>query len=254
MGYLPPPERPLPSAAPTPQPGAPATQYSPDGRWYWDGLQWRPVAAPGPAWARPYAPPDARAAAAMTLVGLASAGSVLIFIGEALALYVLLASLDGTPFGVAVGAAVLVALFVYFAGIVGAAIAVPMWMHRAFRNLPALGAAPTGWSPAWAAGGWFIPLANLVIPYLVARELWRRAHLDPERPGPLVHLWWAAWIGAYVLGVAGNVAGRFDVVAGDVVGMVNDVATITAGVLLIVFIRQVSRRQRTRYAQLHSGA
>src|SRR5262249_7446372 len=56
---------PAPSQSATPRPSAPAGQYSPDGRWYWNGEQWIPVTIPGPAWARPYAPAEGRAAAAV---------------------------------------------------------------------------------------------------------------------------------------------------------------------------------------------
>ncbi len=56
MGNPPAPERSEPATTPAPA-GAPP-QYSPDGRWYWDGRQWRywdgqqwrPAATPGPAY------------------------------------------------------------------------------------------------------------------------------------------------------------------------------------------------------------
>ena len=37
------------------------------------------------------------------------------------------------------------------------------------------------WTPGWAIGGWFIPLANFVIPFLVVLETWRRSDPDVRR-------------------------------------------------------------------------
>ena len=28
------------------------------------------------------------------------------------------------------------------------------------------------WSPAWAASAWFVPFANLAVPFAIARDLW----------------------------------------------------------------------------------
>jgi len=120
-------------------------------------------------------------------------------------------------------------------GLVGGAVSVPMWMHRAFRNLPALGAQGLRWSPAWAAGAWFIPIANLFVPYHVMKELWPGSDGEPL----LVRRWWAAWIAAYALQVASNQLARYTRVGGDVTGILNDVVTVAAGVLLILVIRRI---------------
>src|SRR5262245_14862724 len=42
-----------------------------------------------------------------------------------------------------------------------------VWLYRARRNLAIWGILGLGWGPGWAIGGWFIPLANLLIPKLV---------------------------------------------------------------------------------------
>jgi hypothetical protein len=244
VSYQPPPD---PYRSATPRPSAPAGQYSPDGRWYWNGQQWIPVTVPGPQWARPYAPPEGRSAAAVALVGLAMAGSVLFFVGEGLDLIAALAA-PGSGIEVAGLVVLVLGLIVFLAGLTGAAIAVPMWMHRAFRNLPALGEQGLRWSPAWAAGGWFIPFANFVIPYRVIRELWSSSG-DGQ---PLPQRYWAAWIGAYALQLLSNQFMRFSRPLGDVFGILNDVALVLAGYLLITIIRRATRRQRDRHEQLQT--
>lgn len=241
VSYQPPPE---PYQPATPPPAAPVGQYSPDGRWYWDGRQWNPVTIPGPPWARPYAPPEGRSAAAVALVALATAGAVLFVPGELLDLIAALVA-PGSALELAAGFFVLLGLLLFGVGLIGSAVAVPMWMHRAFRNLPALGEQGMRWSPAWAAGGWFIPFANFVIPYQVMRVLWS-SFGDPRS---LPQLWWTAWIGAAALQIISNEVMRFNRPAGDFFGILNDLATIAAGYLLITMIRRITRRQRDRHGQ-----
>jgi hypothetical protein len=52
----------------------------------------------------------------------------------------------------------------------------------------------------WAIGGWFIPFANFVIPFLVTREVARALALpvgrydqEPKQP-PILAAWWALWV------------------------------------------------------------
>jgi Domain of unknown function (DUF4328) len=54
-----------------------------------------------------------------------------------------------------------------------AGIALWVWLYRANRNARALGAEGMTYSPAWSVGWFFVPLANLVMPYVVFRELWK---------------------------------------------------------------------------------
>jgi hypothetical protein len=242
VSYQPPPD---PSRSAAQRPAAPAGQYSPDGRWYWDGQQWIPVTIPGPPWARPYAPPEGRSAAAVALVVLAMVGFGVQALGTIVdAIGVITA--PGSGFEVAGAAVVLVGLIIGTAGLVGAAVAVPIWMHRAFRNLPALGEQGLRWSPAWAAGGWFIPLANFVIPYRVMRELWSSCG-DGQ---PLPQRWWAAWIGAGFVGVFGGEFSRASVALGDLFNLISLGGGLFAGFLLITMIRRATRRQRDRYDQM----
>ena len=110
VSYQPPPD-PYQSAAP--RPAAPAGQYSPDGRWYWNGQQWIPVTIPGPPWARPYGPPEGRAAAAVALVAMATAGSVLFFWGEGI---YLIAASTGDAWWTLVGPLVMSVLLIRVSG------------------------------------------------------------------------------------------------------------------------------------------
>ena len=79
-----------------------------------------------------------------------------------------------------------------------------MWTHRANRNARALGATHLQFTPGWAVGWFFIPIANLWKPRQVMREIWHASH-DP-RGGPdettpaLVSNWWTLWLVTNILG------------------------------------------------------
>ena len=58
-------------------------------------------------------------------------------------------------------------------------IAFLMWVHRTYRNLPALGAKVLDTTPGWAVGWYFIPIAFLFKPCQSMAET-----LALQRPGP----------------------------------------------------------------------
>src|SRR5262245_416394 len=50
-----------------------------------------------------------------------------------------------------------------------------VWQWRIAKNVDDSSDVPTRFRPGWSIGGWFVPLANLVIPVLVMQDLWRAA-------------------------------------------------------------------------------
>ena len=76
-----------------------------------------------------------------------------------------------------------------------------MWLYRAVLIIRAT----TGGSresPGWSVGWWFIPVANLFMPYFVLRDLWTRSGAD-RRTGsdhtPMV--FWILWVTPTLLSV-----------------------------------------------------
>src|SRR5262249_60373252 len=53
-------------------------------------------------------------------------------------------------------------------------------LYRAAKNNEALGRMNPRLGPGWAIGGWLIPIANLVIPFIIMDDVWRGA--DPSIP------------------------------------------------------------------------
>src|SRR5512133_3434057 len=51
-----------------------------------------------------------------------------------------------------------------------------VWQHHAQANAVVLSGGGLRFTPGWAVGWWFIPIANLWKPFQTVRELWRASH------------------------------------------------------------------------------
>jgi hypothetical protein len=144
---------------------------------------------------------------------------------------------------------------------VGTIVAWCVWQHRSHANVRALGAADLKFSPGWAVGWWFIPIANVVQPFRANSELWKTS--DPEagavdwkgKPSTaLLPIWWAAWLlRVYVFpSLAFNAAGGFstagehpsvaDLIVRDRYILGGDAATVLAAILAIMLVRRITAR------------
>lgn len=102
-----------------------------------------------------------------------------------------------------------------------------VWTFRATKNAQLLGMKTT-FSPALAVGGWLIPFANFVMPYIAVRDLFPEGHRGRRDAG----IWWGIEIAGVVMGVVALVVGLFGGSgAGVVLGVVAAALAITAGVL-----------------------
>ena len=135
------------------------------------------------------------ATAATIVIGVALVGYFFVVVGQ---LVTLAAALGLVGDAVRAGAALLSLPgdLLFFGGLLGGAITVPMWMYRSSRNLRALGATGLRWSPGLSAGGWFIPVANLVVPFFALDELERSSR--GQRDSPFVWVSWASMLQAWL--------------------------------------------------------
>jgi hypothetical protein len=126
-----------------------------------------------------------------------------------------------------------------------------LWVHRAAKNLPALGRGGMTFTPGWSVGWFFIPFANLVKPLAAVTELWKASDpaQDPREPyawlgssaTALLPLWWGAWIFSSILG---NISGRIDDSStAGAVGLAGSVIGVIAAVLCVLVMRGISTRQ-----------
>jgi hypothetical protein len=111
------------------------------------------------------------------------------------------------------------------------------WIHRAAANARVLGW--SRWSPGLAAGAWFIPLANWVLPPIFVAGVARASRL--RHSGRLVWCWWLTWaIGSAVLGLGTVVT--FPTELADLTSQVIDGATVDLGRLGELLGYQIAAR------------
>ena len=135
-----------------------------------------------------------------------------------------------------------------------------IWMWRAANNNEALGRRNPRLSDGWAIGGWFIPVANFVLPVLIMQDLWRgsdasvpRDHPDwRQAPGSaLIGVWWgllvASVVGRFASRANANAAGEFesfsDYRASNTLAVLATLLAIGAAVLAVSVVRRLARRQ-----------
>lgn len=220
---------------------------------------------------KPYAPARLRALMTILLLGAGAACDAL-----SLALNVALGGMlpeagDGSApyeFGGSatelfyVGVALL-QLVVFIATVV----AFLLWMHRAYRNLPALGATGLDTTPGWAVCYFFIPFANLIKPFQVVREIWHESIPGGEAQGDfggvstragtpaLVGWWWAFWI---VANIVGRVSDRATEMTGTIDGMLlasrlviaSNALFIVAALLAILVVKRIDEMQEAKFGQM----
>jgi hypothetical protein len=80
-----------------------------------------------------------------------------------------------------------------------------VWQHRAQSNLFAMQVPGLRYTPGWSVGWWFVPVANLWMPYLTTRELWRGSGAGPGEGDRLLVVWWFLWIATSVVGAVAGV-------------------------------------------------
>jgi hypothetical protein len=147
-----------------------------------------------------------------------------------------------------------------------------MWIHRAYRNLPALGATGLKYSPRSAVLWWFCPLANLVVPFQIVRETWQASDLasyqSPEgwQKAPtsiLLGFWWGGWIASNFAGRAiDRMAARIETPDGFAAVTIASIGycalLLVTALLAALVVRRIDRLQRrgdpaetfaTHYAQ-----
>ena len=139
--------------------------------------------------------------------------------------------------------------------LVGLAIAVLLiiWMWRVAKNAELTGCTQPRFSPGWTIGGWFIPLANLVIPVLIVQDLWRASEPGAPQGDPtwrrrsgsaLVGWWWATHVASYLLVLRGSGSNLEELRTADTVACLGAVTATAAAILLVQVVRRITSRQQ----------
>jgi hypothetical protein len=194
---------------------------------------------------------ERRAKAATIVLWVFVAVTALTAGGELLeAMGILDIEVDLDPLALAVGLTYLAYTLVFVVSIV----LVGMWIHRAHANLREGGVAELEFTPGWAVGWYFIPFANLIMPYKAMRELWTASRGEHDFFGGAapseVKAWWAAWIVGNILSAVGSrilqlgEGGPSSVTVGNAVGAAGTMGVLIAAVLLRKIIAGVTEAQR----------
>ncbi|MFI1651449.1 DUF4328 domain-containing protein [Streptomyces avidinii] len=134
-----------------------------------------------------------------------------------------------------------------------------IWFHRVRTNAEVFAPGADKLRRGWAIGAWFVPLANLLLPYRIAVTTWvssvpsgaeghsRRFRLT------LVNLWWGAFVLAKILawygGTSYSRAETTEAVRDAATTMLaGDVLDIVAAVLAVLFVRRLTAMQHARAA------
>lgn len=185
--------------------------------------------------------------AALAIFGLTLIGEVLELAGV-----IDLMAYEVGPLETAYGVLLLLHTVIFIISV----IVVSMWIHRAHANLHDYGFEGLEFTPGWAVGWYFVPLANLFKPFQAMKELYNTSFGADDRfsgdaPGNL-GVWWGAWIIGNILG---NISTRISLM-GDgsnmrlaiILSVVSSVCTIVSAYLLREIILQVTEAQRTGLA------
>ncbi len=133
-----------------------------------------------------------------------------------------------------------------------------IWMHSAHKATQQLWQGHRQWTSGWTVGGWFIPVANLVIPKLVLSEIERIAFaprasgrvdgsFTARKVAPVGTAWWLTYVAATVLVAIGAALSGDDVSdselrAGYVVTSAGFAVLVASGVLGALYVRRLGRR------------
>lgn len=128
------------------------------------------------------------------------------------------------------------------------------WFRRAYYNLHMVFSDLSN-GEGWAAGAWFVPIANLYLPYQIMKELYRKTDLALKHnmtgytsaiDVAIVGWWWALWI---INNIVANVATRIslraesidELLSSTILDMVSSVISVPAAFLAIKVIKEYSK-------------
>ncbi|WP_205507879.1 DUF4328 domain-containing protein, partial [Myxococcus vastator] len=133
------------------------------------------------------------------------------------------------------------------------AISILRWQYLSLKVARATGVSTE--EPRWAMLAWFIPIYNLVKPYMVVRDLWLNLGGAPARKALLMG-WWAAWLisngttkaSASVFNMVESIPKIVPVAL--IAGMMAEALNVLAAVLFIHVIKSIESMLASRRAGL----
>jgi hypothetical protein len=136
----------------------------------------------------------------------------------------------------------------YLVALITCYIVVGCWIYRTNANAHLFSSAMSI-TPGWSIGWFFVPFANLVMPFRGVKETWDESHdfagRQQDKATPLLGWWWGLWLATNIASNVANLLGRNpSTLQGEAVfNLVSAVLSVGAGVTLIQLIRRLNRAQ-----------
>jgi hypothetical protein len=132
-----------------------------------------------------------------------------------------------------------------------------MWIYRANYNARQLGATGMTFTPGWAVGWYFIPIANLWKPYQAMKEIWKAsaapAHWNDQPRGSIWPWWWGSFLFNNILNHAAlrmglRADGLPEIIAASTLSVIADAVDVVSTSVALVLVGQIYRMQMAHHA------
>jgi Domain of unknown function (DUF4328) len=138
------------------------------------------------------------------------------------------------------------------------AIVFSRWIYIVNVNKRRLGASGLRFSPGWAIGWFFVPIAALWMPYRAMKEVWRvsanPSQWRQQRVGFVLPCWWFVWLLNAVLDrISSSITSWAtkipDLMAASFVSAISDATGVVLGLLALMVVARITRMQRDRWSE-----
>jgi hypothetical protein len=148
---------------------------------------------------------------------------------------------------------------VMFASGIAATILRLMWIYRLGSNARALGAQEMLTSPGWAVGWFFVPFANLAMPLVALREIWKASASPSDwknQPVPAaLGVWWALFLVTSfvdkILGISSSAATSMDALQNITIYMM---AAIPLDIIQVLLFLSLMSKMTASQLQHHQAS
>jgi hypothetical protein len=133
------------------------------------------------------------------------------------------------------------------------------WVYILNDNKRRFKASGLNYTPGWAVGWFFVPVAWFWKPYQAMRELWQ-VSIDPmkwqnQQVGYLLPLWWFLWLannilGQVVLRLSLNAETLPALESANIATEMADIASVAVGFVALVLVAKIAGLQQKRIKEL----